>query len=250
EGMLRGENDGGPLVPCPDCGRKFNEESIERHLRICKKVFQQKRKQFNSAANRLGEFENANELIANAAKLEKQRNQQEEATERQPDKKVKEKEGKMTKWKAQSLAFRQAILSAKADGGDEEARKQADEISKELIAGGGKEAEDADKTKCPHCGRTFNKDAGERHIAICVKTFGNKGGRLVKGGGTGGVGSKEALGAQGAAAPQRGPAPAPPAPAPPSKAPTIGSAAARKPSLQRDRKSLGPPAGPVRAGQR
>eukprot|EP00930_Biecheleria_cincta_P008393 TRINITY_DN109822_c0_g1_i1.p1 TRINITY_DN109822_c0_g1~~TRINITY_DN109822_c0_g1_i1.p1 ORF type:complete len:404 (+),score=101.58 TRINITY_DN109822_c0_g1_i1:137-1348(+) len=174
-GML---DDGGPLVPCPDCGRKFKEESLEKHTKICKKVFQQKRKQFNSAANRLGEFENANELIAKASQIEKEKEV--------PKKEAKP--GKVPKWKAESLAFRQAILAAKGAGGDEEAQQKANELQQQL--GAIKEAAgdevDPDMLKCPHCGRTFNKEAGERHVKICQKTFGGKpgGGRLVKGSGT------------------------------------------------------------------
>ena len=68
DGLLEDE---GPLVPCPDCGRSFKASSLEKHKTICKKVFQQKRKQFNSAASRLGEFDNAHELIARATRGEK-----------------------------------------------------------------------------------------------------------------------------------------------------------------------------------
>jgi len=162
----------GPLVPCPDCGRSFCKESLTRHLRICKKVFQQKRKQFSSAASRLGDLENAGDLIANAQRLEREKTRGSHGTPAQA----------VPKWKQKSLAFRQAILAAKAASGDEAAQMKADIIQQKLDAVGGA---NSDMTQCPHCGRTFNKEAGERHIAICVKTFGNKpgGGRLVKGGG-------------------------------------------------------------------
>merc|ERR1719476_118320 len=45
---------------------------------------------------------------------------------------------------------------------------------------------DGDMICCENCGRTFNKEAGERHMKICVKTFGSKpgGSRLTKGGGS------------------------------------------------------------------
>eukprot|EP00913_Durusdinium_trenchii_P015924 g14965.t1 len=142
-----------PLVPCPDCHRSFKAESLEKHKKICKKVFQQKRKQFNSAANRLGEFDNAQELIANAVKSEK-REKENHAENICKDKSV-------PKWKAQSLAFRQAILSAKGASGDSEAAKKAAEIQKELnaanLASGGNVME-SDMVKCPHCGRTFNEE--------------------------------------------------------------------------------------------
>jgi len=181
DGMLDELDDGGPLVPCPDCGRKFKEDRLDRHIKICQKVFVQKRKQFNSAANRLGELDNANALIENAKQIEKEKEMHKE------NKGSVKKDKAVPKWKAQSLAFRQAILAAKGAGGDAEAQEKADALQAELNevneANGGA---DAGMTKCPHCGRTFNKEAGERHIAICVKTFGGKqgGGRPAKGGAT------------------------------------------------------------------
>ncbi|CAE7457839.1 zc2hc1a [Symbiodinium pilosum] len=170
------DDDGGPLVPCPDCGRSFKAESLEKHKKICKKVFQQKRKQFNSAANRLGDLDNASELIANASRIDKQKEAPKEAD------KTSKKDKTVPKWKAQSLAFRQAILAAKGASGDPEAARKAEELQKELIAANPSGME-SDMVRCPHCGRTFNKEAGQRHIAICLKTFGNKLGRQTKGSG-------------------------------------------------------------------
>ena len=96
----------------------------------------------------------------------------------------------MPKWNKESLAFRQAILAARSDADDEDAQVKASAIQKTLRAAGDT---DSSTTKCPHCGRTFNEEAGERHIAICVKTFGSKpgGGRLIKGGGRHAVVAKE-----------------------------------------------------------
>jgi len=59
------------LVKCEDCGRSFNCESIEKHRRVCKQVFQQKREKFNSAANRLDEFVSRGEMIQTGDKVEK-----------------------------------------------------------------------------------------------------------------------------------------------------------------------------------
>jgi hypothetical protein len=41
------------LNECKSCGRSFNDEAFEKHSRICKKVFQSKRKVFNSQAKRM-----------------------------------------------------------------------------------------------------------------------------------------------------------------------------------------------------
>ena len=41
------EQDDGSRVPCPTCGRNFREAALEKHEKICKKVFVQKRKAFD-----------------------------------------------------------------------------------------------------------------------------------------------------------------------------------------------------------
>lgn len=166
------------LVRCDTCGRSFNPESIDRHRNICERVFNKKRKAFDSVASRLGDLENASHLIRNAKKIE-----QEKAMSSSSSSKKQQKDGKaLPKWKQQSLQFRQAILAAKADAGDRESQVKAEKLQRQLNAAGGDEP---GMQKCPHCDRTFNKIAAERHIPICQKTFGSKpgGGRLLKGGG-------------------------------------------------------------------
>eukprot|EP00927_Polykrikos_kofoidii_P066967 TRINITY_DN6251_c0_g1_i1.p1 TRINITY_DN6251_c0_g1~~TRINITY_DN6251_c0_g1_i1.p1 ORF type:complete len:542 (-),score=122.28 TRINITY_DN6251_c0_g1_i1:209-1834(-) len=244
----------GPLVPCPDCGRKFLQDRIGKHVAHCKKVFMQKRKQFNSAESRLGGMENAHDLIANANKLEKKR---------ASEKKGKDSGVAVPEWKKQSLSFRAAILAAKAAAGDEGAAAKAQEIQQTLDAAGGA---DSHLLKCPHCSRTFNKEAGERHIAICVKTFGTKpgGGRLIKGGGRVAVTtpSRPALGSSQVSSPaQSEQSPTRAAPtfgggygaglnSPGSRSPSVGAtglhggtAAARKASSHRGRTSMGTSSG-------
>jgi len=205
------EDDGGPLVPCPDCGRKFKEKAFEKHAKICKKVFMQKRKAFDSVSNRLGELDNAGELIANAKKNEKEL----ENPKPKPEKTAQA----VPEWQKKSLAFRQAMLAAKAATGDVEAGVKAAEIKKQLDAAGGSES--SDMVKCPHCGRTFNKEAGERHVAICLKTFGSKNG--------GGSGLKKGGGSNSQNARPGGGVPA----AKPSAAGPPPSAANRRPSQNR-----------------
>eukprot|EP00658_Telonema_sp_P-2_P019334 TRINITY_DN17628_c0_g1_i1.p1 TRINITY_DN17628_c0_g1~~TRINITY_DN17628_c0_g1_i1.p1 ORF type:complete len:178 (+),score=27.74 TRINITY_DN17628_c0_g1_i1:151-684(+) len=48
------EEQGPPVVlhPCADCGRRFNDKALVIHKKVCKKVFQQKRKVFDSSAAR------------------------------------------------------------------------------------------------------------------------------------------------------------------------------------------------------
>jgi len=39
-------------VQCDSCGRKFNDKSITKHRKVCKKVFVEKRPEFNVEAMR------------------------------------------------------------------------------------------------------------------------------------------------------------------------------------------------------
>merc|ERR1712190_577839 len=44
------------------CGRKFKEEALAKHVGICQKVFQQKRKVYNTTEHRLPDAADAPEL--------------------------------------------------------------------------------------------------------------------------------------------------------------------------------------------
>ena len=45
----------GDRHPCSSCGRKFVEEALVKHEKICQKVFQQKRKAFDAKEARKAE---------------------------------------------------------------------------------------------------------------------------------------------------------------------------------------------------
>merc|ERR1740129_1658231 len=136
-------------------------------MKICKKV-NQKRKQFNSAANRLGDIvEDAGTLIANAQKIQK-----EVAKNADKPPETKKDDGKaaaVPAWKKKSLEFRAAMLAAKAAGGDSEAAAKAAELNRELKSISPPDQVAPDMIKCPTCGRTFNLESGKRHIEICAQ---------------------------------------------------------------------------------
>ena len=50
---------GEPTYPCPDCGRRFVQAVYNRHIKICKKVFQSKRKAFDTKKQRFRDEEQA-----------------------------------------------------------------------------------------------------------------------------------------------------------------------------------------------
>ena len=150
--MNADQGDAGQLQECPDCGRKFNPDALEKHTRVCKKVCVSKRKVFDSKEQR--EVEGAPAAAPSRAPHGGKR-----INPAIPPK--GSKEGKASKWKMQSEQFRANLRSAKLaeEGGEayEQAAKQATAYNAQ------------DLTPCPHCGRTFNDEAANRHIPICAR---------------------------------------------------------------------------------
>merc|ERR1719313_1266413 len=88
--------DEGPqdLHPCASCGRSFTLKALERHMGICQKVFQSKRKEFNAKKQWLPEdAEKAKPSMREQRKVEKELEDQK----------------KKNDWKAKSEAFREQI---------------------------------------------------------------------------------------------------------------------------------------------
>jgi uncharacterized C2H2 Zn-finger protein len=147
-GLEDGEDE--ELMTCPDCNRNFKASSFEKHVKVCKKVFMNKRKAFNSAAQRdLGEVPKPK-----ATKPEPRRAANNTAKQLPA--------ASLPKWKTQSEEFRANLRASRfAQSGDieayEKAAKQASALSQQSL------------TPCPHCGRSFNETAAEKHIPICER---------------------------------------------------------------------------------
>ena len=120
------------------CGRMFNPETIEKHEKICYKVFQSKRKAFDSANHR--QIESENYSAAPISKIKEK-----------PKPKVE-----IPKWKIESARLRVGIKVNKTE-----------EVSKEqaLLM----KAEESLLKPCPYCGRRFNEGASLKHVPFCQK---------------------------------------------------------------------------------
>lgn len=127
--VIRSDPDDG-REECQSCNRWFNPEALEKHSKVCKKVFGSKRKEFNSINQR---------FIENDQKIEHLTT-------------IKKKKGTNEKsdpsWKQESENFR-AILKAARTG------EVAKIVQKDT------------RTPCPYCDRKFNQNAAERHINFC-----------------------------------------------------------------------------------
>jgi len=137
------------LVECVECGRKFNEQSFSKHVNICVKVFQQKRKVFDSSKTRI--FDNNKYSISQINPISSSTTK--------------------SKWKIQSNSFRQAMRAA----------RQPYHTTSDVST----ISTDPSYVQCPNCLRRFNEVAAERHIPLCK----NKPNSMLKKGAGLGIGS-------------------------------------------------------------
>ena len=132
------------VFPCPEgCGRSFKAETLEKHRKVCKKVFQTKRKQFDETAMRLeGVVEDPSMIKQVKKKIQS----------KQPDPKTNTKKAG---WKAQSEAFRAQMKAAQ---GGKMTKAEEDAVHEVMNAG---------LVPCPTCGRSFGEKAAKNHIPSC-----------------------------------------------------------------------------------
>lgn len=158
----------GNTEECPDCGRHFLPEPFARHVKICRKVFVQKRKPFDSSKKRLA----ANPETLMTAKKGRPQNSSKSGAGGGAA-------GGVSKWKEQSKQFREAMRAAREysnpSSGDAQGGQTVNAAPKQPYI-------DPSLIQCPNCQRRFNDKAAERHIPLC-KNIIAKPSMLRKGGG-------------------------------------------------------------------
>ncbi|XP_045355848.1 zinc finger C2HC domain-containing protein 1B isoform X3 [Leopardus geoffroyi] len=126
------------LLPCEVCGRRFAADVLERHGPICRKLFNKKRKPFNSLKQRL---QGTDILIVRTAPQSKH----------QPVRR--------SNWRQQHEDFINAIRSAKQSTlAVKEGRPLPPPPPPSI---------NPDYIQCPYCMRRFNETAASRHINFC-----------------------------------------------------------------------------------
>ena len=168
-------------IDCAVCGRKFARDRIAIHQKICRKskTTKQRRGIFNSTKQRLEGTDMGREGY-NTYNTSNRKH----GLKRQSGKKKSLASnsgnggngGKSGKWKQQSNALRNAMKHAKMISKIE---RNGGDFS--MLPPPPPSEDPVDFIPCPHCGRTFNPQAGERHIEACGRTI-NKPSMLLRGG--------------------------------------------------------------------
>lgn len=187
----------GNLIPCQNCGRKFNPPSYVKHAKICIKVFSQKRKPFDSSKHRamgtdLEEYQhtysnntknysnNKNKKVSMNRLGNTMNTNMKYNNDTISESKI-DKYNDIPKWKLDSMRFREAMRASRAVSKAEKQSKATGiplhillPPSSSLITtnnnhknNSNSSYNDIDSLYCPTCGRTFSQKAGERHIPQC-----------------------------------------------------------------------------------
>jgi len=148
-----------PVAPCPHCGRTFRISALERHIGICQKVFQEKRKVFNAVKQAVPD---------EAAKAKKAHEKQEKMEKvaqgrKGPQDRPIKPGAQIPTWKKQSEAFRQAVRQARIVDQHVKDGKSL----RNLPPPPPTDPSLDDRVPCPHCGRRFGSTQAERHIPFC-----------------------------------------------------------------------------------
>lgn len=171
-----------PTYPCPDCGRSFTAQALKKHQKICKKVFQKKRKAFDMTKKRMVDSEQMSLM-----------KQGEYQAKRNP-KLNKKNMGGVPAWKKQSEEFRRILKANRGlsfnnvgnsyGGGSKygmlQGGKYGSSISKGGMSKGGMgmgmgsytpSAIADGYTLCKFCNRRYNEEAYNKHLPGCERRF-------------------------------------------------------------------------------
>ena len=172
-----------PTSPCPHCGRSFNSKALSKHIKICEKVFLQKRKAFNAQQYRFTDSEQAT-LMKKGAMKEKMN----------PLSKKKNNE-EIPKWKLQSMQFRAMFASNKGNNqnminnnkfegnnilvnnknkGINKLNNNIENNGYENISKGMNYATAFGYKHCEFCDRNYNEEAYNKHLNFCKRRYENE----------------------------------------------------------------------------
>jgi len=159
EAEIPEEGEVGELIECHGCGRKFREEALQKHAKACKKVFQSKRKAFDTKKKRIIDSEHA--------MLQKQGEYEEKNNPKLKQIKMK----KNVNWKKQSEMLRDVAAANKT--GADFMKKNSGNVMQVSGKNNAKSnvvpSYNDDLTFCNLCERKYNEEAYKKHLNHCQK---------------------------------------------------------------------------------
>jgi hypothetical protein len=163
-------DDGEVRVQCSVCDRKFREDVIYKHEKVCKKVFVDKRKTFNTQKQRIIDSEHATML--------KYKEKEEKKNEKALKNGVQKPISKKAKWKKQSEEFR-AILRNNNTVTTGFGPNNSNTKGGRNINNGPKPGTSGfvptpsvfteDYISCNMCNRRYNENAYSKHLPTCER---------------------------------------------------------------------------------
>lgn len=154
--FLESEYDNEELHDCPHCERRFRYEALQKHVKVCEKVFLKKRKVFDQSKVRLQHIKELNQIDPFTAKVLKK-----SSTSTRPSSATSATPSK-SNWRDQSNAFREAMKAARNFN-----NQSSGSSSSSTLAAPSSPYIDPSFIQCPNCLRRFNQKAAERHLPIC-----------------------------------------------------------------------------------
>ena len=171
-----------PTSPCPHCGRKFNSIALNKHIKICEKVFLKKRKAYNAQQYRFNDSEQASLMKQGAMK------------EKMNPLLNKKNTGAIPKWKLQSMAFRAICNPGKnlppnkgmtnnttfsknnnnIKGGNKIGNNKINNNGYDNMTGAMNYAIAYDYKHCEFCNRNYNEEAYNKHLNFCKRRYENE----------------------------------------------------------------------------
>ena len=149
--------EGEPTYPCPDCGRSFVQATLEKHIKICKKVFMKKRKAFDMKEARknsdLEQFEKEKEMEGKYGGKNKKNQKNTQTNNKKSD--------GIPKWKKQSEELRN-IIKATAEMGNTGGKAFVMPTPSSVTD---------DYSLCKFCNRKYNEEAYNKHLPGCERRF-------------------------------------------------------------------------------
>jgi hypothetical protein len=188
------------LNTCPSCGRHFNDKAFEKHAPVCKKVFIDHRKVFDSSKARAKGTEiesfrknpqkpsgsprkqGSERALAASARIRQTGGSTQVIPSVQYNSGCGSKDagggggGGGRNWKNESDAFRSAMRAARQVAKAEKQAKETgvplrDLLPARVVLSSAEDPAYADYVTCPHCNRRYNQTAGARHIPKCKDIF-------------------------------------------------------------------------------